>query len=33
RILGKIEASKTGHHLNNLLLKEIFSSPDNYTIY
>ena len=33
RILGKIEASKTGHHLNNLLLKEIFSSPDNYSIY
>lgn len=33
RILGKIEASKTGHHLNNLLLKEIFSSPENYTIY
>lgn len=33
RILGKIEASKTGHHLNNLLLKEIFSSPENYSIY
>jgi UDP-3-O-[3-hydroxymyristoyl] N-acetylglucosamine deacetylase len=33
RILGKIEANKTGHYLNNLLLKEIFSSPDNYAIY
>lgn len=33
RILGKIEANKTGHYLNNLLLKEIFSDPANYTIY
>lgn len=33
RILGKIEAHKTGHHLNNLFLKELFSSPDNYSIY
>jgi UDP-3-O-[3-hydroxymyristoyl] N-acetylglucosamine deacetylase len=33
RLLGKVEASKTGHYLNNLLLKEIFSSPDNYAIY
>ncbi len=33
RILGKIEAQKTGHYLNNLLLREIFSSTDNYTIY
>jgi len=33
RILGKVEANKTGHYLNNLLLKEIFSSPDNYAIY
>jgi UDP-3-O-[3-hydroxymyristoyl] N-acetylglucosamine deacetylase len=33
RMLGKFEAFKTGHHLNNLLLKEIFSSPDNYVIY
>ena len=33
RILGKLEGSKTGHHINNLLLKEIFSSPDNYAIY
>ena len=33
RILGKIEGSRTGHHLNNLLLREIFSSPDNYAIY
>jgi len=33
RLLGKVEASKTGHYLNNLLLKEIFSSADNYAIY
>ena len=33
RILGKVEAHKTGHHLNNLLLKELFSSPENYKIY
>lgn len=33
RILGKVEANKTGHHLNNLLLKELFSDPQNYTIY
>lgn len=33
RILGKVEAFKTGHHLNNLLLRELFSAPDNYSIY
>ncbi|KAB0668450.1 UDP-3-O-acyl-N-acetylglucosamine deacetylase [Oryzomonas sagensis] len=33
RILGKVEANKTGHYLNNLLLKEIFSDPANYAIY
>lgn len=33
RLLGKVEANKTGHYLNNLLLKEVFSSPDNYAIY
>ena len=33
RILGKVEANKTGHYLNNLLLKELFSDPDNYSIY
>lgn len=33
RILGKVEASKTGHHLNNLFLKELFSNPQNYSIY
>ena len=33
RILGKVEANKTGHHLNNLLLKELFSDPANYSIY
>lgn len=29
---GQVQGAKTGHHLNNLLLKEIFSSPDNYAI-
>ena len=33
RILGKVEANKTGHYLNNLLLKELFSDPQNYSIY
>lgn len=33
RIMGKVEANKTGHHLNNLLLKELFSDPANYAIY
>ncbi|MBP1728210.1 MAG: UDP-3-O-[3-hydroxymyristoyl] N-acetylglucosamine deacetylase [Deltaproteobacteria bacterium] len=33
RMLGKVEANKTGHYLNNLLLREIFSSADNYVIY
>ena len=30
---GKIDAHKTGHYLNNLFLKELFSSPDNYAVY
>ena len=33
RILGRVEAHKTGHHLNNLFLKELFSNPENYEIY
>ncbi|WP_041532112.1 UDP-3-O-acyl-N-acetylglucosamine deacetylase [Pelobacter propionicus] len=33
RILGKVEANKTGHHLNNLFLRELFSDPANYAIY
>jgi UDP-3-O-[3-hydroxymyristoyl] N-acetylglucosamine deacetylase len=33
RMLAKVEAHKTGHYLNNLLLREIFSDPDNYAIY
>jgi len=33
RLLGKVEANKTGHYLNNLLLRELFSDPANYTIY
>jgi UDP-3-O-[3-hydroxymyristoyl] N-acetylglucosamine deacetylase len=33
RLLGKVEAFKTGHYLNNLLLREIFSNPNNYAVY
>jgi UDP-3-O-[3-hydroxymyristoyl] N-acetylglucosamine deacetylase len=33
RLLGKVEANKTGHYMNNLLLKELFSDPANYSIY
>ena len=33
RILGKVEANKTGHNLNNLFLKKLFSDPANYSIY
>lgn len=33
RILGKVDANKTGHYLNNQLLRELFSDPQNYTIY
>lgn len=33
RILGKVEANKTGHYLNNMLLRELFSDPQNYSIY
>jgi len=33
RILGKVEANKTGHFVNNLLLRELFSDPLNYRIY
>jgi UDP-3-O-[3-hydroxymyristoyl] N-acetylglucosamine deacetylase len=33
RLLGRVEAHKTGHYLNNLLVKEIFSDPANYAIY
>ena len=33
RFLGKVEAYKTGHYLNNLFLREVFSDPANYAIY
>jgi len=33
RVLGKVEAHKTGHHLNNLFLRQLFSDPENYRIY
>ena len=31
-ILGKLQASKTGHYHNNELLKVLFSDPSNYKI-
>ncbi len=33
RVLGKVEAHKTGHQLNNLVLRQLFSDPANYQIY
>lgn len=33
RILGKVEANRTGHYLNNMLLRELFSDTANYSIY
>jgi UDP-3-O-[3-hydroxymyristoyl] N-acetylglucosamine deacetylase len=33
RLLGRVEGNKTGHYMNNLLLKELFSDPANYSIY
>jgi len=33
RILGRIEAHKTGHYLNNLFIRELFSDQANYAIY
>ena len=33
RMLARVEAHKTGHYLNTLLLREIFSDPANYAIY
>jgi UDP-3-O-[3-hydroxymyristoyl] N-acetylglucosamine deacetylase len=33
RLLGRVEAHKTGHYLNNLFLRELFSDPANYAIY
>ena len=33
RLLARVEAHKTGHYLNNLLLREIFSDPENYAFY
>lgn len=33
RFLGKVEAHKTGHYLNNLFLREVFSDPANYAVY
>ena len=31
-VFGKIEAYKSGHALNNLVLKKLFSDPNNYDI-
>ncbi len=33
RILGKVEAHKSGHQLNNQLLRKLFSDPASYQIY
>ncbi len=33
RIMGKVEAHKTGHYLNNQLLRKLFSDPANYSIH
>ena len=33
RLLGKVEANKTGHYLNNLFLREVFSDSANYAVY
>jgi UDP-3-O-[3-hydroxymyristoyl] N-acetylglucosamine deacetylase len=33
RILGRIDAHKTGHYLNNQFLRELFADPANYAIY
>jgi UDP-3-O-[3-hydroxymyristoyl] N-acetylglucosamine deacetylase len=33
RMLGRVEAHKTGHHLNNLFLRQLFADPENYAIY
>ena len=30
-IVGELEASKPGHNMNNLVLRELFSQPDAYT--
>ncbi|MGL5253346.1 MAG: UDP-3-O-acyl-N-acetylglucosamine deacetylase, partial [Moraxella sp.] len=32
QILGAFYAYKSGHALNNLLLRQLFSDPDNYEI-
>ena len=33
RVLGRLDAHKTGHHLNNQLLRKLFSDPSNYEVY
>ena len=32
RVIGKVRANKAGHHLNNKLLRKIFSQPSSYKI-
>jgi UDP-3-O-[3-hydroxymyristoyl] N-acetylglucosamine deacetylase len=32
RIIGKYETSKGGHYYNNLMLKKLFESPENFEI-
>lgn len=31
RIIGRIEAHKCGHHLNNLMLRQLFASPESFS--
>jgi UDP-3-O-[3-hydroxymyristoyl] N-acetylglucosamine deacetylase len=32
RIIGKIEAHKCGHHLNNMMLRRLFASPEVFDV-
>ena len=32
RIIGRIEAHKGGHHLNNLVLRQLFASPESFRV-
>ncbi len=32
RIIGRIEAHKSGHHLNNMMLRQLFANPDSFRI-
>jgi UDP-3-O-[3-hydroxymyristoyl] N-acetylglucosamine deacetylase len=32
RIIGKIETHRSGHHLNNMTLRQLFANPDSFRI-